>query len=133
MRTAAAFATFAASAPATHPARPPLILSVTLGGFSDAATGPARPSTESFPNRPKPARTRIRDATRFPTDALRDLIRAAFEADARVPSERIGIAVGADVVALFGTVPDERARRAAFELASAIPGAPPVWNRLRLG
>ncbi|MBC8011638.1 MAG: BON domain-containing protein [Burkholderiales bacterium] len=67
------------------------------------------------------------------TETLRDLIRAAFDSDSRVPSSSIGIAVSAGMIALFGTVPDERAKRAAFELASSIPGAPPVNNRLRVG
>lgn len=105
--------------------RAPLILSVSIAGFS-TATRASRPPVKSKPGR-------IRDSKWFPTDAIRDMIRAAFEADARVPSGRIGIAVAAGVIALFGTVPDERAKRAAFELASSIPGAPPVWNRLRIG
>ncbi len=68
-----------------------------------------------------------------PTEQIRDSIRRALDSDPRVPSARVGIAVGATMVALYGTVPDERAKRAALELTRAIPGVPRVlWDRLRV-
>lgn len=102
-----------------------MFLSVSLTGFAAPAASP------------KPKASKAPQARAMPewslTETLRDLIRAAFDSDSRVPSSSIGIAVSAGMIALFGTVPDERAKRAAFELASSIPGAPPVNNRLRVG
>ena len=112
--------------------RVPMILSVSLIGFSTAAVTAATPPAGNLSaNSTRGAADRNQKA--WPTEDIRNLIRAAFNADARVPSGRIGIAVGADVIALFGTVPDERAKRAALELARAIPGAPPIYDRLRIG
>lgn len=67
-----------------------------------------------------------------PTEAIRDAIRAAFDADPRVSSSRLAIAVGSGMVALFGAVADEEAKRVALNLAGSVACTLPVRDGLRV-
>lgn len=108
-----------------------MILSISLSGFPPAsAPADARPPAQPIET---PDEAQDDEPEWSLTETIRNAVRNAFEADLHVHSERIAIAVTTRMIALFGTVPDERVKRAAFELASAIPGAPPVRNLLRVG